>query len=190
MSIEFPSRLQLLLRSLLATCGAALRRRFLSEQMLVQQLDSCADLVKTTKESQRLSTLLRELEPIHFSLSNNSTSLPIGPSIQVNGLEVRLCSYFPSNTLPLKLAFHSAEPEGEPIQVFSYLFIAVKMEFVLFNLFFTTVNENTLVSSMYKVGDDLRQDMLTLQMVVDCQSIYLSNVVPTHFLFLSEKYLG
>lgn len=93
----------------------------MSEQLLVQQLDSCADLVKTTKESQRLNTLLRELEPIHFSLSNNSTSLPIGPSIQVNGLEVRLCSYFPSNTLPLKLAFHSAEPEGKPesVQVFS-----------------------------------------------------------------------
>lgn len=81
--------------------------------MLVQQLDSCADLVKSTKESQRLNTLLRELEPIHFSLGNNSTSLPIGPSLQVNGLEVRLCSYFPSNTLPLKLAFHSAEPEGD-----------------------------------------------------------------------------
>jgi phosphatidylinositol-4-phosphate 3-kinase len=109
------SRLQLLLRSVLATCGAALRHRFLSEQMLVQQLDSCADLVKSTKESQRLNTLLRELEPIHSSLGNNSTSLPIGPSLQVNGLEVRLCSYFPSNTLPLKLAFHSAEPEGNLI---------------------------------------------------------------------------
>lgn len=81
--------------------------------MLVQQLDSCADVVKSTKESQRLSTLLRELEPIHFSLGNNPTSLPIGPSLQVNGLEVRQCSYFPSNTLPLKLAFHSAEPEGD-----------------------------------------------------------------------------
>ncbi|KAI9556899.1 hypothetical protein GHT06_016693 [Daphnia sinensis] len=135
---RYSGRLQLLLRSLLATCGAALRHRFLSEQMLVQQLDSCADVVKSTKESQRLSTLLRELEPIHFSLGNNPTSLPIGPSLQVNGLEVRQCSYFPSNTLPLKLAFHSAEPE---------------------------VNENSLVSAMYKVGDDLRQDMLTLQMV-------------------------
>lgn len=103
----------MLLRSLLATCGAALRHRFLSEQLLVQQLDSCADLVKTTKESHRLATLHRELEPIHSSLVSNATSLPIGPSIQVNGLEVRSCSYFPSNTLPLKLTFQSAEPEGK-----------------------------------------------------------------------------
>ncbi len=31
---------------------------------------------------------------------------------QVQGLEVRSCAYFPSNTLPLKLAFQSAEAEG------------------------------------------------------------------------------
>lgn len=84
----------------------------MSEQLLVQQLDSCAHLVKTTKESLRLSTLFRELEPIHFFLVNNPTSLPISPSLQVQGLEVRSCAYFPSNTLPLKLAFKSAEPEG------------------------------------------------------------------------------
>lgn len=106
---------------MLATCGVALQRRFLSEQLLVQQLDSCADVVKTTKESQRLNTLLRELEPIHLSLVNNATSLPIGPSLQVNGLEVRQCSYFPSNTLPLKLAFHSAEPEGKKCYFFLIL---------------------------------------------------------------------
>jgi len=57
--------------------------RFLSEQMLVQQLDSAADLVKTSKESSRLNTLWRELEPIHFSLEANPTSLPIGLSTQV-----------------------------------------------------------------------------------------------------------
>ena len=51
--------------------------------MLVQQLDSCADLVKITKESHRLNTLLHELEPIHFSLKSDPTSLPISPSIQV-----------------------------------------------------------------------------------------------------------
>jgi phosphatidylinositol-4-phosphate 3-kinase len=47
-----------------------------------------------------------------MSLVSNPTSLPIGPSVQVRGLEVRSCSYFPSNTLPLKLSFHSAELEG------------------------------------------------------------------------------
>ena len=124
----------MLLRSLLATCGAALRRRFCAEQLLVQQLDSCADIVKNTKESQRLNTLLRELEPIHTSLVSNPTSLPIGPSLQVRGLEVRSCSYFPSNTLPLKLSFHSAELEGI-FTPFLYFCICFKFNFLNLNVF-------------------------------------------------------
>lgn len=102
----------MLLRSLMATCGNALRRRFLSEQLLVQQLDSCADLIKSTKDSHRMPTLARELEPIHASLANNPTSLPVGASLQVKGLDVRSCSFFTSFTTPLKLAFTSAEREG------------------------------------------------------------------------------
>lgn len=145
---RYSGRLQLLLRSLLATCGASLRRRFLSEQMLVQQLDSAADIVKTSKESSRLATLWRELEPIHFSLDSNPTSLPIGLSIQVKGMDVSSCGYFPSYTLPLKLAFRSAELE---------------------------VEQNSFVSAMYKVGDDLRQDMLTLQMVRIMDKMWLKN---------------
>ena len=130
-------RLQLLLRSLLATCGDALRRRFFGEQVLVQELDACAELVKTTKESARLAALHARLEPIHDSLQRCPASIPISASLQVSlslslfgnpirflvlvwhhsnaqvqGLEVRSCAYFPSNTLPLKLAFQSAEAEG------------------------------------------------------------------------------
>ena len=86
-----------MLRSLLATCGTSLRMRFLSEQMLVQQLDSVADLVKTTKESSRLSTLWRELEPIHCSLESNPTSLPIGLSVQVTPLPSSLSSNSKNN---------------------------------------------------------------------------------------------
>lgn len=80
--------------------------------MLVQQLDSCADLIKSTKDSHRMPVLARELEPIHASLANNATSLPVGASLQVKGLDVRSCSFFTSFTTPLKLAFTSAEREG------------------------------------------------------------------------------
>ena len=58
----------------------------MSEQLLVQQLDSCAELVKITKETLRLNILFRELEPIHFSLEATPTSLPISPSLQVRSL--------------------------------------------------------------------------------------------------------
>ena len=68
-----------------------------------------------------MTTLARELEPIHASLANNPTSLPVGPSLQVKGLDVRSCSFFTSFTTPLKLAFTSAEPEGSmPYQLHGY----------------------------------------------------------------------
>lgn len=60
--------------------------------------------------------------------------LPTNPSQEVSGLLASQCKFLDSITVPLKLVFENADPLGEPISV------------------------------LYKQGDDLRTDILTLKM--------------------------
>ncbi|XP_070562240.1 phosphatidylinositol 4-phosphate 3-kinase C2 domain-containing subunit beta-like isoform X2 [Ptychodera flava] len=61
--------------------------------------------------------------------------LPLSPSLDIGKMKIKSCSYFTSFTVPLRLVFENVDPLGEEIAV------------------------------MYKAGEDLRQDMLTLQMI-------------------------
>lgn len=75
----------------------------------LQGLFEVAETVKATKESLRLKAMVSALEGIHSTLEATPTCLPLSPSLEVRGLQLRSCSYFPSNTLPLKLSFHCAD---------------------------------------------------------------------------------
>jgi phosphatidylinositol-4,5-bisphosphate 3-kinase len=69
--------------------------------------------------------------------------LPLNPSIEINGIVVEKCRYMDSKKLPLWLVFKNADPNGKTKSV------------------------------IFKSGDDLRQDMLTLQSkIVQFPSIY------------------
>lgn len=130
---RFHRRNQLMLRALLAICGEKLSSRFLSQNMMCKALDDVARSVKLAKESLKLSILRQSIDNVHQLLSENPTSLPLSPGIEVRGIQARTCHYFNSNTLPLKINFLGPD--------------------------------NLIIPAIFKCGDDLQQDMLTLQMV-------------------------
>ncbi|XP_065575109.1 phosphatidylinositol 4-phosphate 3-kinase C2 domain-containing subunit alpha-like [Artemia franciscana] len=136
-------RYRILLQALLALSGNALRECFIAQQLLVKNLSSTATIVKSTKDSARQNTLLKELEPMHYYLLDRPSSLPLSLGHKVCGLDLNGCSYFTSFTVPLKLAFKTPERGGGGI------------------------------SAIFKLGDDLRQDMITLQMVRLMDKIWL-----------------
>ncbi|XP_055692342.1 phosphatidylinositol 4-phosphate 3-kinase C2 domain-containing subunit alpha isoform X1 [Lutzomyia longipalpis] len=138
---RYHRRNQMMLRALLATCGEKLSARFLAQNMICRSLAECAQNVKQSKESLRQKTLIQGMEIVNQILMERPTSLPLGPELEVVGVHVRNCSYFNSNTLPLKISF--VGPDGGH------------------------------VPAIFKSGDDLQQDMLTLQLVRVMDKLWL-----------------
>lgn len=136
-------RMRLMLNSLLTIAGQAMRDRIKTQESLLEDLANIADTIKTTKESLRLSILFHKLEQAHHSLLESPTCLPLSPSLEVCGVDVKSCSYFTSNTLPLRLMFHTPEFMGKNKE------------------------------AIFKVGDDLRQDMITIQMIRIMDKLWL-----------------
>ena len=132
---RYHRRLQLLLRAVFAVSGESVRNRLLAQQVLMMTLNQAATNVQTSKDSAKPIVLVRAMEQLHHQLHETPTLVPLSASLVANGVDVKTCKYFNSNTFPLKLVMNSAEDDGG------------------------------VINAIYKVGDDLRQDMLTLQMI-------------------------
>uniref|UniRef100_A0A7N8X4R9 Phosphatidylinositol-4-phosphate 3-kinase, catalytic subunit type 2 beta n=1 Tax=Mastacembelus armatus TaxID=205130 RepID=A0A7N8X4R9_9TELE len=78
-----------------------------------------------------------------FFSVNSSCRLPLNPALLVTGINIQSCSFFNSNAVPLKLSFRNLDLLGDNINV------------------------------IFKSGDDLRQDMLTLQMIRIMNKIWI-----------------
>ncbi|KAM3869665.1 phosphatidylinositol 4-phosphate 3-kinase C2 domain-containing subunit alpha [Diretmus argenteus] len=136
-------RYERVLGALLCLCGGKLRAELDKQTRLVTLLGAVAERVRQAGGSTRQVALQEGLENVQNFFQRNSCRLPLSPSLVAKELNVKACSFFNSNAVPLKLALVNADPLGEEINV------------------------------MFKVGEDLRQDMLALQMIRIMDRIWL-----------------
>ncbi|KAK0153160.1 Phosphatidylinositol 4-phosphate 3-kinase C2 domain-containing subunit alpha [Merluccius polli] len=136
-------RYEQVLGALMCLCGAGLRAELHKQTHLVTLLAGVAERVRQAGGSARQVALQEGLENVQNFFQRNSCHLPLSPSLVAKELNIKACSFFNSNAVPLKLALVNADPLGEEINV------------------------------MFKVGEDLRQDMLALQMIRIMDRIWL-----------------
>lgn len=145
----FQERSETMINCLLWTCGSAFWKAIDKQEELLNRLTTVSNDIKKIRDSQRMSVLLKKLESVQDYLAENKPTMPWAPSLEVCDLELKSCSYFPSNTLPLKLAFRSCEEScNRSIKFYTY-------------------------DTIFKAGDDLRQDMLAIQMIKIMEKLWL-----------------
>ncbi|NXY22256.1 P3C2G kinase, partial [Atrichornis clamosus] len=133
-----------LLAALQFCAGQALNNEFSKEEKLISILEDIATKVKAASDPKRKELLNVELNRLQqFFQEVKVCRLPLNPALVVQGIEADSCSYFTSNAFPLKISFINANAPSGNINV------------------------------IFKVGDDLRQDMLVLQIIRVMDSIWL-----------------
>ncbi|XP_072475709.1 phosphatidylinositol 4-phosphate 3-kinase C2 domain-containing subunit alpha isoform X5 [Notamacropus eugenii] len=140
---QFGVRYEHILGAFLSIGGKGLREELLKQTKLVQLLGGVAEKVRQASGSARQVVLQRSMERVQSFFLKNKCRLPLNPSLVAKELNIKTCSFFSSNAVPLKVTMVNADPLGEEINV------------------------------MFKVGEDLRQDMLALQMIKIMDKIWL-----------------
>ncbi|XP_067863751.1 phosphatidylinositol 4-phosphate 3-kinase C2 domain-containing subunit beta [Heptranchias perlo] len=151
---HFSARYQHLLGALLCCAGKGMREEFDKQTKLLQILAKIAQKVRDTAPSSRQTVLRENMEEVQqFFNVQDHCRLPLNPSLLAKGVNPRACSFFNSNAVPLKISFINADPLGDNINV------------------------------IVKTGDDLRQDMLTLQMIHIMNKIWIQEGLDMRMIF-------
>ena len=152
-------RMQCLLTAFQATCSAALRQTLENEEKLLKMLNSISEQLKKEKDD-RLKSLRENLEQVHKFIGANRTSLPLNLNMLITGIDLQSCNFFNSNTLPIKIAFKTEPKRTNPL--------AVAKVSTSPNIVHTAT-----IDALYKIGDDLRQDAITMQMIEIMDKLWL-----------------
>ncbi|KAG9463955.1 hypothetical protein GDO78_020733, partial [Eleutherodactylus coqui] len=141
----FGPRYQQILGALLSISSKGLRQELEKQTRFTQLLGAVAEKVRQASGSGRQVLLQEGMDRVQLLLQKNNIRLPLNPSLEAKELNVKACSFFNSNAVPLKVVMVNADPLGEEIH------------------------------AMFKVGEDLRQDMLALQMIKIMDKLWLQD---------------
>ncbi|XP_052799554.1 phosphatidylinositol 4-phosphate 3-kinase C2 domain-containing subunit beta-like isoform X2 [Mya arenaria] len=137
----YKRRYELMFVALISVAGEALYQEFMKQEEIVKVLTTTAEKVQqakgSDKEPLRPHTVLRKNLDMLYEIFEriHKVLLPHNPGFEVTGIDMNSCSFFTSNALPLKLVFKNATEAMGQVY------------------------------AMFKAGDDLRQDMMTMQII-------------------------
>ncbi|CAG9819182.1 unnamed protein product [Phaedon cochleariae] len=102
----------------------------------LERLKKCSDLVRQRKDKEKAKTALKEyLGESSAEMAVNHTRSPLNPSYRCTRIRLEKCRVMDSKMRPLWIVFENSDVYGDEVYI------------------------------IFKNGDDLRQDMLTLQMI-------------------------
>ncbi|XP_058606982.1 phosphatidylinositol 3-kinase C2 domain-containing subunit gamma isoform X2 [Onychostoma macrolepis] len=132
----YKSWMNKVLSALKHCCGRALRHELQRQSRLVDLLTQVAEKIRTADKTKRKDVFSQERGKIvSFFADGQSCRLPLDPAVVVKGVNIESFKVFNSNAAPMEVSFITADPLGQ-----NYSLIC-------------------------KTGDNLRQDMLVLQIV-------------------------
>ena len=145
---DVQQRFGLYLEVFLSKISRILFRIFRDEDTLLKNLITIAEKIKNIKNVEERDRIFREDISVidgYLKINKKEVSLPLNFKYRIKGIIADKCRIMKSKKKPLWLTFENSDPLGDPIVV------------------------------MLKTGDDLRMDMVTLQLFKAMQTVWFEN---------------